>query len=223
MRKLYAQPKLRTVKSKAGWNQRESTIALISIVIAAIGSVASAGSTFLAYKQLEVSNRERMTPYLSILYNAKVESYKQVHAALAKLDEPLLITRFYYDGAIDPRFDIAVKKKESRDHEIAKNLRSLDSATQDSFNEIEPNSVVWENGLVVEIGKLKDELREVEYCYTAQYDEVLGKGLNAYQTACPPATLAKRLAVYDARRAIVLRKMREEIRADSFTIRPLTN
>lgn len=59
-----------------GWTKLESLIALISVIIAAAGVAISAVTAALTYQQLRMLNNERMTPYRSIFYSSRLESYQ---------------------------------------------------------------------------------------------------------------------------------------------------
>lgn len=71
-------------KPGPGWTRLELVVALISVVVAAIGVLLSFVSTVLTYKQLLILNRERLTPYRAIVYNVKVESYRELTGEMVR-------------------------------------------------------------------------------------------------------------------------------------------
>lgn len=85
--KPYSRMLVRASKaSKAtGWTSTEARVALAGIVVAALGVVAAAGSTIFTYQQVRMLSRERMTPYRAILYDAKVDSFRNIVVSFNKL------------------------------------------------------------------------------------------------------------------------------------------
>ena len=66
------------VDDRSGWNRTESKIALISVVISALGVIFAAVSSFASWQQLELIGRERMTPYKTVMFSARLDSYQQM-------------------------------------------------------------------------------------------------------------------------------------------------
>jgi len=72
---------------RSGWTQTESRIALVSVVISALGVVFAAASSFASWQQLEMLGRERMTPYKTVMFSSRLESYQRIVSSSAQFVE----------------------------------------------------------------------------------------------------------------------------------------
>ncbi|MBA4041878.1 MAG: hypothetical protein C0474_08820 [Sphingobium sp.] len=72
-----------------GWTKLESIIALVSVIIAAAGVVISAVTAAFTYQQLIMLNNERMTPYRSIFFSTRLESYEGFVATVRRAERSM--------------------------------------------------------------------------------------------------------------------------------------
>jgi hypothetical protein len=68
-----------------GWSHIEARIALISVVISAMGVIFSAASTYFTWNQVRQTFDERMTPYKAVIFDKKVDAYSELMSSSSDL------------------------------------------------------------------------------------------------------------------------------------------
>lgn len=198
-------------RSQGGWTQREAVIALISVIVASVSAVASAGSAILSYEQQRMANQERMTPYKTILYNAKLNSYRELNGAFYEFEKQfpinVPIASLHTSDAGRPEYFGNYTKADFQPFEAS--LAKLRTS-------IETNRVDWPDEISNKLQGLEDVTEEARECYAwlAHFSHRTTTSLEAYNTNCTESSLSQKTAIYHRSVADVRAAMRSDLRTD---------
>lgn len=207
MRKPSTRPKACTMPSVAdgGWTKRESIVALVSIIVAAIGLVVSAASSVFAWQQVRLLNKERMSPYRAILYNAKVSSYQDIITAANR-----------YEYSVNEVFGDLITWYQNpslyvwNSNELISESHESESAYQLLRESLFRGKVIWSGDIYWELNGLEVSAERTQECLRPS---VLGLPREAFVRRCQELLPWGQQALIRYRESIE-RMMREDIRAD---------
>lgn len=143
-------PPRAAIKSRADlaadfFGRHQATITTLSVLLSAIGLVIASASTWMAWRQTDITFRDRQVPFYAVLYEQRVLASREIMAQAVKLQQSSSCVTSI--PIVEKQFGISMEKRRSCVRETSSASMALDQA-------IRPSVSLWSKDTRQELIKL---------------------------------------------------------------------
>jgi hypothetical protein len=192
----------------AGWTKRESTIALVSVVVSAISVLIAAVSAGFSYQQLRMLNRERTTPYRAILYSARADHFANI----------VRTTNHFFQevqtAAVQEIEDSGGERPETNLEFDADAVRRVQQAFFDMGDAVTAGEPLWPDGLGPDFNNLTYSAYQLNLCFRHGNRDNSDKRKSGSLKPCTVAGFSGHWEQFEDRSALIIEKLGSHLHRD---------